>query len=116
MEKVVHRIKQDSDDPSNESIFPANKFVGADKTRGNQLTIPLNFWKSKDSMSNNRSKSLVCQLNTGATCNVLNIEDYKAVTVESDTNLKESSVHLNFYDGSWMKTLGYATLHTRING
>ena len=64
-------------------------------------------------MSNNRSKSLVCQLDRGATCNVLNIEDYKAVT---DTNLKESSVRLNFYDGSWMKPLEYAILYTRING
>ena len=48
-------------------------------------------------------------------CNVLNIEDYKAVTGESDTNLKESSVHLNFYDGSWMKPLVYATRYTRFN-
>ena len=90
--------------------------MGAVKTRGKQLTIPLKFRKSKDSVSNNRLKSLVCQLDTGATCNILNIEDYKAVTGESDTNLKESSVHLNFYDGSWMKPLGYATLYTRING
>ena len=113
VEKAVHRIDQDSDDSS---IFHTNQFVGAVKTRGKQLTVPLKFWKTKDSVSNNRSKCLVCQLDTGATCNVLNIEDYKAVTGESDTNLKESSVRLNFYDGSWMKPLGYATLHTRING
>ena len=116
VQKAVHRIDQDSDDSSNESIFHTHQFVGAVKTKGKQLTILLKFGKSKDSMSNNRSKSLVCQLDTGATCNVLNIEDYKAVTGESDTNLKESSVHLNFYNGSWMKLLRYATVYTRING
>ena len=52
----------------------------------------------------------MCQLDTGATCNVLNTEYYKALTSESDTNLKQSSVHLNF------EATGYATLYTRING
>ena len=89
--------------------------MGAVKTRGKQLTIPLKFWKSKDAVLNNRSKSLVCQLDTGATCNVVNIDDSKAVTGEVDTKLKESSVRFSFYDGSWMKSLGYATLYTKIN-
>ena len=90
--------------------------MGAVKARGKQLTLPLKFWKSKASVSNNRSKSLVRQLDTGTTYNVVNIEDYKVVIGESDTNLKESSVCLNFYDGSWMKTLEQATLYTRIKG
>ena len=54
VEKAVHRIDQDSDDSSSESIFHTNQFVGAVKTRGKQLTIPLKFWKTKDSVSNNR--------------------------------------------------------------
>ena len=86
------------------------------KQEANSLQYLPKFGKSMNSVSNNRSKSLVCQLDTGAICNVLNIEDCKAVTSESDTNLKESSVRLNFYDDSWMKPLGYAILYTRING
>ena len=57
VEKAVHRIDLDSEDSSSESIFHTNQFVGAVKTRGKQFTIPLKFWKTKDSVSNNRSKT-----------------------------------------------------------
>ena len=47
VEKAVHRIDQDSDDSSNESIFYTNQFVGAVKTIGKQLTIPLKFERAR---------------------------------------------------------------------
>ena len=59
---------------------------------------------------------LTCQLDTGATCNVMSLRDLAVITQTGDPPLKNSKVKLRLFDGSLMKPRGVATLKTHRNG
>ncbi|XP_015755742.1 PREDICTED: uncharacterized protein LOC107335261 [Acropora digitifera] len=59
---------------------------------------------------------LTCQLDTGATCNVISLRDLAVITQTGDPPLKSSKVKLRLFDGSLMKPRGVATLKTHRNG
>ena len=110
--KSLHRIDRHSSS-SSESIFQVNQqYIGAVKTRGKQLTIEMKFAKAK----HDEAQGIICQLDTGATCNVISLDDYCKITGEKNPKLQKSDVRLNLYDGSWMKPLGYTTVYTTLQG
>ena len=110
-QKTLHRIDRESSS-SSESIFHTDQFIGAVKTRGKQLTVDLNLSKDKSG----DAKSTTCQLDTGATCNVISLKDYCKITGLETPMLQKTDVRLNLYDGSWMKPLGYCTVYTKLRG
>ena len=110
-QKTLHRIDRESSS-SSESIFHTDQFIGAVKTRGKQLTVDLNISKDK----RGEGKSTTCQLDTGATCNVISLKDYCEITGLKTPMLQKTDVRLNLYDGSWMKPLGYCTVYTKLRG
>ena len=61
------------------------------------------------------STTLACQLDTGATCNALCLDDLSAITQLGDPPIKNSSVKLKLFGGSTMKPIGVCDLHIKHN-
>ena len=59
---------------------------------------------------------LQCQLDTGATCNVICLRDLAMITQTGDPPLKSSKVKLRLFDDSLMKPHGVATMKIHRNG
>ena len=56
-----------------------------------------------------------CQLNTGATCNVLGLDDLSAITQVGDRSIQKSSVKLRLFGGSTMKPIGECDLQVKYH-
>lgn len=82
------------------------------KTNGKQINANLVFSDMKEAYHT----ELTCQLDTGATCNVISLRDLAVITQTGDPPLKSSKVKLRLFDGSLMKPRGVATLKTHRNG
>ena len=96
-----------SDDP----LFKIEE-VSNMKTNGKQINANLVFSDMKEAYHT----ELTCQLDTGATCNVISLRDLAVITQTGDPPLKSSKVKLRLFDGSLMKPRGVATLKTHRNG
>ena len=96
-----------SDDP----LFKIEE-VSNMKTNGKQINANLVFSDMKKAYHT----ELTCQLDTGATCNVISLRDLAVITQTGDPPLKSSKVKLRLFDGSLMKPRGVATLKTHRNG
>ena len=96
-----------SDDP----LFKIEE-VSNMKTNGKQINANLVFSDMKEAYHT----ELTCQLDTGATCNVISLRDLAVITQTGDPPLKSSKVKLRLFDGSLMKPRGFATLKTHRNG
>lgn len=59
---------------------------------------------------NGKQQTLVCQLDSGATCNVMNHSDYCALVGNANPELKTNKVTLRFYNGGTRKTMGQADI------
>ena len=59
---------------------------------------------------------MVCQLDTGATCNVIRLDDLSAITQIGDPPMKESSVKMKLFGGSTMEPKGECDLQIKHNG
>ncbi|CAB4031928.1 Hypothetical predicted protein [Paramuricea clavata] len=60
-------------------------------------------------------KDLECQLDTGATCNVMSYDDLSRITQIGYPKLHSSTAKLRLFDGSMMKPLGVAHLKVERN-
>ena len=58
---------------------------------------------------------LECQLDTGATCNVMSLRDLAVINQTGDPPLRSSKVKLKLFEGSLMKPCGVATLKIHRN-
>ena len=56
-----------------------------------------------------------CQLDTGATCNVLCLENLSAITQLGDPPIKKSSVKLRLFGGSTLKPIGECDLQVKYH-
>ena len=59
---------------------------------------------------------MACQLDTGATCNVISLHDLSAITQIGDSPMKESSIKLKLFGSSTMKPKGECDLQIKHNG
>ena len=79
-------------------------------TKARQWFTEIQFFKSpKDDFTT----SISCQLDTGATCNVLCLDDLSAITQLGDPPVKKSSVKLRLFGGSTLKPIGECDLHVK---
>ena len=103
-----------SDEESEENDDPLFKIeeVSNMKTNGKQINANLVF----SDMKEDYHTELQCQLDTGATCNVVSLRDLAVITQTGDPPLKSSKVKLRLFDGSLMKPHGVATLKIHQNG
>ena len=97
----------DSDDP----IFKIEEISNV-KTPGKQINVDLVFSDEDEQYFT----ELECQLDTGATCNVMSLRDVAVISQTGDPPLKTSKVKLRLFDGSLMKPCGVATLKIHRNG
>ena len=59
--------------------------------------------------------SVSCQLDTGATCNVLCLDDLSAITQLGDLPIQKSSVKLRLFGGSTSKPIGKCDLQLKYH-
>ena len=108
------RQVETSDEESEENDDPLFKIeeVSNMKTNGKQINANLVF----SDMKEDYHTELQCQLDTGATCNVMSLRDLAVITQTGDPPLKSGKVKLRLFDGSLMKPRGVATLKIHRNG
>ena len=98
----------DSDDDLTDDEDPLFKIeeVSSVKTAGKQLNAKIIFSDTEELYNT----ELECQLDTGATCNVMSLRDLAVISQTGDPPLRSSKVKLKLFDGSLMKPSGVATL------
>ena len=106
-EDTVEEDTSDSDDP----LFKIEE-VSHVKSQGRQFNTTLIF-SDQDKQYHSQ---LTCQLDTGATCNVMSLQDLKVINQTGDPPLRKSNVKLKLFDGSIMQPCGAAILKLHRNG
>ena len=98
----------DSDDDLTDDEDPLFKIeeVSSVKTAGKQLNAKIIFSDTEELYNT----ELECQLDTGATCNVMSLHDLAIISQTGDPPLRSSKVKLKLFDGSLMKPSGVVTL------
>ena len=81
-------------------------------TKTSQWFTEIQFFQSpKDDFTT----SMSCQLDTGATCNVLCLDDLSAITQLGDPPIQKSSVKLRLFGGSTLKPIGEYDLQVKYH-
>ena len=92
---------------SNDSEYAFRiKEVGMIKEKGKQLIATLSFTDE----NTNFSTEIDCQLDTGATCNVITHRDLSIFHQDANPKLQQSNDKLRLFDGSVMHPLGEVKL------
>ena len=110
--KKVHQLEDINDSSSDESCLRVET-ISLVQTKSRQWFADITFFNSAQE---DFSTTLACQLDTGATCNVLCLDDLSAITQLGDPPMKNSSVKLKLFGGSTMKPTGECDLHIKHNG
>ena len=106
--KQVTEETDTSDDDMTDSEDPLFKIeeVSSVKTAGKQFNAKIIFSDTEDLYNT----ELKCQLDTGATYNVMSLRDLAVISQTGDPPLRSSKVKLKLFDGSLMKPCGVAPL------
>ena len=65
---------------------------------------------------NKLETKLKCQLDTGATCNVISYRDLSIIKQDGDPQMESSKTKVKLFDGSMMKSLGEVSLQVIHGG
>ncbi len=110
--RKVHQVEDSNESSSDESCLRVET-VSLVQTKSRQWFADITFFNSAEEEF---STSLACQLDTGATCNVLCLDDLSAITQLGDPPMKNSTVKLKLFGGLTMKPAGECDLHIKHNG
>ena len=110
--KKVHQLEDNPLSSSDESCLRVET-VSLVQTKAKQWFTDIKFFKSAQE---NFTTALACQLDTGATCKVISLDDLSAITQLGQPPLNESSVKLKLFGGSTMKPIGECSLQIKHNG
>ena len=103
--KKVNRFEDFETSSEDETCLTLETISPVD-TKARQWFTEIQFFKSpKDYFS----RSVSCQLDTGATCNVLCLDDLPATQL-GDPQIQKSSVKLRLFGGSTLKPVGECDL------
>ena len=106
----VHAVTQEADDSSgtdsDDDIFQIEELTTIKGKQGKLLVAKLEF---KD-VDKNYFTILDCQLDTGATCNVITHHDLVVINQNGDPKVSPSRSKLRLFDGSVMEPLGQANI------
>ena len=89
--------------------------VSALTDKGKQLLTNLNFCVT-DCEQINHKVPVTCQLDTGASCNVISYRDLAVIMQIGEPPLDKSQVKLKMFDGSTLKPLGETLLKVEHRG
>ena len=104
LEYIAHyTVTHDSDDDLTDDEDPLFKI---EEVFSSQLNAKIIFSDTEELYNT----ELECQLDTGATCNVMSLRDLAVISQTGDPPLRSSKVKLKLFDGSLMKPSGVATL------
>ena len=104
----VSKVSQVIDSSDSEDCVFAIEHVGAIcHTHKDQYFVPLTF------THNGRSTIVRCQLDTGATCNVMSYSDLCAVHQSSTPSMQSTTTRLRFYNNDTVCAMGECTLCCR---
>lgn len=108
--KAVSQIEEEQDD-SDHSAFTVECIGTVAHNSTGQYFVPL-------SINDDAGGSTVikCQIDTGATCNVMTFTDLCATQRTESPSMKSSTAKLKFYDNSTLGVLGEKTLHCKYQG
>ena len=109
--KKVQQFEED-EESSDESCLQVET-VSLVQTKAKQWFADVSFFKSAEE---DFTTTLACQLDTGATCNVLCLDDLSIITQLGDPPMDNSSVKLKLFGGSTLKPLGECKLHVQHKG
>ena len=79
---------------------------------GNRWFAMLSFYCEHNKLET----KLKCQLDTGATCNVLSYRDLSIIKQDGNPQMESSKTELKLFDGSLMKPLGEVNLQVKHAG
>ena len=108
--KPVSQIEEEQDD-SDHSAFAVECIGTISHSKTGQYFVPLVV---KD--NNGNSTEINCQLDTGATCNVMTLTDLCTTQQTDCPSIQPSKAKLKFYDNSTICVLGEKTLHCQYQG
>ena len=101
--KFVQESQRSSD--SEESVLKVED-VSSIESCGNRWFPMLSLYCEHNKLET----KLKCQLDTGATCNVLSYRDLSIIKQDSNPQMESSKTKLKLFDGSLMKLLGEVNL------
>ncbi|XP_073251790.1 uncharacterized protein [Porites lutea] len=103
---------EEDEESSDESCLQVET-VSLVQTKAKQWFADVSFFKSAEE---DFPTTLACQLDTGATCNELCLDDLSIITQLGDPPMDNSSVKLKLFGGSTLKSLGECKLHVQHKG
>jgi len=103
---VTDYLEEDSDD----SAFYIEQVDALHHSNGKKFFVPLCMVDSVGTVT------IDCQLDTGATCNVMSYNDVCVIMQHGDPPLAPTTARLKLYDGTVMPVLGECTLYCECNG
>ena len=109
--KKVQQFEED-EESSDESCLQVET-VSLVQTKAKQWFADVSFFKSAEE---DFTTTLACQLDTGATCNILCLDDLSIITQLGDPPMDNSSVKLKLVGGLTLKPLGECKLHVEHKG
>ena len=99
-QKKLNQIQEaSSDTDSDESIF-GMQLIGAVNSGNRMLTVPLTF------DADDGETVVKCQIDTGATCNVMSFASLCKLHQTDDPKIKKSTAKLKLYDDSIIDVMG----------
>ena len=99
-QKKLNQIQEaSSDTDSDESIF-GMQLIGAVNSGNRMLTVPLTF------DADDGETVVKCQIDTGATCNVMSFASLCKLHKTDDPKIKKSTAKLKLYDDSIIDVMG----------
>ena len=113
----VNRVEDEDDSDTDLSVLNVETVSTLSTVlgKGKQVITELTFCVEDNDLVKHKT-SMVCQLDTGASCNVISYRDLTVLLQNSSPTLNESSVKLKMYDGSIMRPLGETHLPAVHNG
>ena len=112
--KMVTHETDESDEEFSEDEDPILKIeeVSVIKTPGKQLLVNLNLSTETGQFVTETE----CQIDTGATCNIISYRDVAVISQTADLQLEKSKVKLRLFDGSIIKPCGETILKAHRKG
>jgi len=107
--KPVAQMEEKLEDSDN-SVFVVECIGTVTHNKLGQYFVPI-------TITNDKGSNIVvdCQLDTGATCNVMTYTDLCAIQQTGYSTMQSSISKLKFYDNSTMRVLGERALHCQYN-
>jgi len=106
MASISDSSEAETSETESDKFFFKVEEVSSVQAKGKQLFAVLEFTVATDRFKT----TLECQLDTGATCNVLSHRDLSVINQDGNPALQTSKVRLRLFNGSVMKLFGEVTL------